>query len=187
MQSRKMNSKALFLAQSALLAAILCILSPLAIPIGPIPITLGVFAVMLTGVLLDWKRACAAVGAYLLLGLIGLPVFSGGKSGFGTIIGPTGGYLWSYLFMAVIIARMGGRPRERYASELGFALLGCAVSLVVCYLLGTLQFTLVARCDWSHALSVCVYPFIPFDMLKGAVASLLGVQIRRRLRAAGLN
>ena len=186
MQSKKVNSKVLFLAQSALLAAVLCILSPIAIPIGPIPITLCVFAVMLTGVLLDWKRACAAVAVYILLGLIGLPVFSGGKSGFGVLVGPTGGYIWSFLFMAVIIALVGGRARERYLHEAGFALIGCVASLVICYLLGTFQFTLVADCDWSYALSVCVYPFIPFDLAKGVCASLLGVQIRRRLRAAGL-
>ena len=76
-----MKSKTLFLTRAALLAAVLCILAPISIPIGPVPITLGVFAVMLAGTILNWKEAGAAVLVYLLLGVIGLPVFSSGKSG----------------------------------------------------------------------------------------------------------
>lgn len=186
MQNKGVNSKVLFLAQAALMAAVLCILSPLAIPVGPIPITLGVFAVMFTGVILDWKRACAAVAVYILLGVIGLPVFSGGKSGIGVLAGPTGGYLWSYLFMVAIVALLGGRERKSYGQELIFSVVACMLSMLMCYFLGTLQFTLVAECDWGYALSVCVYPFIPFDAAKAVCASLLGVQIRRRLRVAGL-
>ena len=180
------NLKVLFLVQSALFAAILCILSPLAIPIGPIPITLGVFAVMLTGVVLDWKRASTAVLVYILLGAIGLPVFSGGNSGPGVIAGPTGGYLWSYLPMVVIIAGLGGKPRERELHEDVRALLACLLSMVALYALGTFQFTLVADSTWAHALSVCVYPFISFDLAKSVCATLLGVRVRRRLRAANL-
>ena len=180
------NTKVLFLVQSALFAAIICILSPLAIPIGPIPITLGVFAVMLTGVVLDWKRACVAVAVYILLGMIGLPVFSGGNSGPGVIAGPTGGYLWAYIPMAAIIAAVGGKPRERELDEDKWSILACLLSMIVLYVLGTFQFTLVADSTWSHALAVCVYPFIPFDVGKAVCATLLGVRIRRRLRASGL-
>ena len=186
MQNTKNNSNVLFLVQSALFAAILCILSPLAIPIGPIPITLGVFAVMLTGVVLDWKRACVAVLVYILLGLIGLPVFSGGNSGPGVIAGPTGGYLWAYVPMAAVIALIGGRGREKEAQEDLRTFVACLLSMVVLYLLGTFQFTLVANSTWEHALSVCVYPFVLVDAAKAVCATLLGVRIRRRLRAANL-
>ena len=186
MQGVRKKTRVLFLVQSALLAAILCILSPLAIPIGPIPITLGVFAVMLTGVVLDWRRASVAVLVYLLLGLIGLPVFSGGNSGPGVIVGPTGGYLWAYLPMAALIAGVGGKPRDREFAEDMRVFAACLLSMVVLYVLGTFQFTLIAGSDWSHALAVCVYPFLALDIGKAACAALLGVRIRRRLRAAGL-
>ncbi len=186
MQHVGRNEKVLFLAQSAVFAAVICVLSPLAIPIGPVPITLGAFAVMLTGAVLDWKRAGAAVLAYILLGAIGLPVFSGGKGGFGVIAGPTGGYIWAYLPMAMIIAALGGGPRERELAEDARTFAACVLSTAVLYLLGTLQFTLVANSDWAHALTVCVYPFIPFDLGKAVCATLLGVRIRRRLRSAGL-
>lgn len=186
MQSEKRTPGTLFLVQSAIFAAVICILSPLAIPIGPIPITLGAFAVMLTGAVLDWKRAAAAVAAYILLGLVGLPVFSGGKGGFGVLVGPTGGYIWSYLPMAMLIAALGGKPRERELSEDWRTLAACLLSMVLLYFLGTLQFTLVADSDWAHALAVCVVPFLPFDLAKAICATLLGVRIRRRLRAANL-
>ena len=186
MQGTKQNTKVLFLVQSALFAAILCILSPLAIPIGPIPITLGVFAVMLTGVVLDWKRASVAVLVYILLGVIGLPVFSGGNSGPGVIAGPTGGYLWAYVPMAAIIAALGGGARERELQEDARAIVACLLSMIVLYILGTFQFTLVADSTWGHALAVCVYPFVLLDAAKAICATLLGVRVRRRLRAANL-
>ena len=186
MQGTGQNTKVLFLVQSALFAAILCILSPLAIPIGPIPITLGVLAVMLTGVVLDWKRACVAVLVYILLGVIGLPVFSGGNSGPGVIAGPTGGYLWAYVPMAAVIAVVGGKPRERELREDLWSVIACLLSMFVLYLLGTFQFTLVADSTWSHALAVCVYPFVLLDTCKAICATLLGVRIRRRLRMANL-
>lgn len=186
MQTMKERSKAMFLAQSAVFAAILCVMSPLAVPIGPIPITLGVFAVMLTGAVLDWKRAGAAVLTYLLLGCVGLPVFSGGKGGFAVLAGPTGGYLWSYLPMAMMIAALGAKPRERAWMEALSTFAACEASMLLLYLLGTFQFTLVANSDWGHALTVCVYPFIPFDLGKAVAASLLGTKLRRQLRAAGL-
>ena len=186
MQTERKNSKGLFLAQSALFTAVLCILSPLAVPIGPVPITLALFAVMLAGVVLDWKRASAAVLVYIRLGLIGLPVFSGGKSGFGVLAGPTGGYIWSYLPMAIIIAALGNGAREREFAEDWRAFAACMLSLAVCYLLGTFQFTLTTQSDWPSALTVCVYPFILFDVGKAACAALLGVRVRRSLRAAGL-
>lgn len=174
------------IAQSALLAAVMCILAPIALPIGPIPITLGTFAVMLSGVILDGRQSGAALLIYLCLGAIGLPVYSGGGSGVGVLAGPTGGYLWSFLPMAVLISLLSGRARAKASAEIAASMGACVAGTLLCYLVGTWQFTQVAGMDWTHALSVCVYPFIPFDLGKALAASVLGVQVRRRLRAAGL-
>lgn len=157
----------------ALFAALICVLSPFSIQIGPVPITMSLFAVMLCGVALDWRGAGLAVLVYLLIGLVGLPVFSGGKGGAAVIVGPTGGYIWAYLPMAVLIgvfARKGGWVR---------AAVVCALSLLLCYGLGTLQFCLVANYSFGAALAVCVWPFVPFDIAKGVCAALLGTRIRR--------
>lgn len=181
-----MRTKTLFLCRSALLAAVICILAPISIPVGPVPITLGIFAVMLAGAILNWKEAGAAVLVYLLLGVIGLPVFSSGKSGPAVLVGPTGGYLWTYLPMAVLIALFCAKDRDSRLKETLSALIGCLVALVICYFFGTIQFMHVASYDLNSALAACVYPFIAVDLAKVVVASVLGIQIRSRLRTAGL-
>ena len=171
----------------AIFAAILCICSPLAIPVGPIPITLSVFAVLLCGVVLELKLSLISVAVYLLLGLF-LPVFSRGMTGLAAFPGPTGGYIWSYPLMIVTLwlvqgamLRLAG-PRPARVVEYLSAFLGCAAALPVCYLCGTAQFTLVAHTTVRHALSVCVLPFLVPDLIKAAAAALLGVTLREILR-----
>lgn len=175
-----MNSRLHALTQSAMFAALLCILSPLAIPVGPIPVTMGTFAVLLTGVVLPWRRACAAVMVYTLIGLLGLPVFSGGGSGFGVLIGPTGGYLWCYLPMTALVSASGRRG--------GWASAGLAslTAMLICYAAGTLQFVGLTGCGFVEALALCIWPFIPFDAAKIICAAMLGTRIRRRLQAMEL-
>lgn len=168
--------------QSALFAALLSILSPLAIPIGTIPVTLAVFAVLLTGVVLPWKRAAGAVLVYLLMGLIGLPVFSGGKAGAGVLLGATGGYLWSYLPMTALTSIMS----QRGEAGAGRAFMASMLALLLCYATGTMQFAWLTGCSWGQALSVCVAPFAAFDLLKAAAAVWLGGRLRRSLKAAGM-
>ena len=126
-----MKSKTLFLTRAALLAAVMCILAPISIPIGPVPITLGVFAVMLAGTILNWKEAGTAVLVYLLLGVIGLPVFSSGKSGPAVLVGPTGGYLWTFLIMAIIIALFSEKDRGNRVLETVLAAAGCLIALLL--------------------------------------------------------
>ena len=87
----------------AVFAAILCLLSPIALPLGgPVPFALQIFGVMLCAVTLDWATGQISVLVYLLLGLF-LPIFSGGNTGLSASPGPTGGYIWSYLLMVPVI------------------------------------------------------------------------------------
>ena len=90
------------MAVTALMTAVTCILAPLSIPIGPVPISLTNFAIYLALYLLDWKKGTVSYIIYLLLGLVGLPVFSGFTSGPGKLFGPTGGYLIGFIPMAII-------------------------------------------------------------------------------------
>ena len=168
-----------FLTHAALFAALICMLSPLAIPVGTVPVTLASFALLLTGLLLDWRRAGAAVGLYLLLGIVGLPVFSGGQAGFGVLLGPTGGYLWSYLPMVLLVSRYRGKKMPQ-------ALMACGGAMLMCYACGTWQFVHVSGSEIGAALTACVLPFIPFDVLKLLAACALGMKLRARLQAAGL-
>jgi biotin transport system substrate-specific component len=167
---------------AAIFAAFLCLCSPLAIPLsGPIPFALQIFAVMLCAVTLDWAAAQLSVLVYLGLGLF-LPIFSGGNTGLSAIPGPTGGYIWSYLLMVPVITLFRRIPVKNRRLEILLAFGGCLAGMALCYLCGTAQFSLVTNSDFAHSLSVCVVPFVGFDLIKAAVAALLGVTLSSGLR-----
>ncbi len=184
-KSTSNKSKTYFLAECALMAAILCVFSPITIPIGPIPITLGTFAVMLTGIILGWKKGFVSVLVFLLIGLCGIPVFSSGRGGFPAIVGPTGGYIWSYLLMVPIIGLITARLKDNGFPSCLITIGACIIGMAVCYALGTLQFMNIAKYDLNKALAVCVVPFIPFDFLKVVIASMLGLNVKLKLKKAG--
>ena len=171
----KSHARLVRLVLCALFAAVLCICSSLSIPIGPIPFSMGIFAVMLCSVVLDWKSALTSVFVYLVLGLF-LPIFSGGKTGVAAI---------PYLLMVPIIAWIGGMGRKPIGEVIA-SVLGCVAAILVCYLCGTVQYSLFAGVGLKKALAVCVIPFAPYDLLKAILASLLGVTLRRILNRMGL-
>ena len=87
----------------ALFAALTAILSQIAIPIGPVPINLATFSVFFAGALLGAKAGALSQLVYLLLGIVGLPVFSMFRGGPGVLLGPTGGYLAGYVLAAFLV------------------------------------------------------------------------------------
>ena len=87
---------------TALMTAVTCILAPLSIPIGPVPISLTNLAIYISLYLLGWKRGTISYLIYLLIGLVGIPVFSGFTGGPAKLAGPTGGYIIGFIVMAVI-------------------------------------------------------------------------------------
>ena len=146
------------MAVTAVMAAVLCVLGPLTVPIGAIPISLANFVICLTAWLLGPKFGTLSVVIYLAIGLIGVPVFSGYGAGLAKVAGPTGGYLVGYL------------------------VLGDAA----CYVLGTAWFVFQMQCDLGYALTVCVYPFIVLDLAKIVVSCIVGALLRKRLVQAGV-
>lgn len=160
----------------ALMAAALCVLSPWAIPVGPVPITLATLGVYLAAGTLGPKGGTAAVGLYLALGAVGVPVFAGFAGGLQQLVGLTGGYLWGYLPCA-LLAGLLARRAGRFALPLAF-LVGTAAM----YLLGTAWYMVQTDGTLSGALLTCVLPFLPADGVKIAVASLLAPALRRHIR-----
>lgn len=161
---------------TALAAALAAVVSPWSIAIGPISLTLGVFAAFFAGALLTPGWAFAAQLVYLALGCLGLPVFSGFVSGPQALLGPTGGYLLAFPLMALILSlfcRLSGSWPVRLA--------GIAVSLVVCYALGTAWFMHLSGNALKTSLAWCVLPFIIPDFCKGVAALALVHQLERRL------
>ena len=142
---------------TALMAAVMCVLGPLTVPIGAVPISLANFVICLTAWLLGPKFGTLSVAVYLLIGLVGVPVFSG---------------------YGLFIEKSKGQP---VVSGIGLVLGDAA-----CYVLGTAWFVFQMQCELSYALSVCVYPFIALDLAKIVVSCIVGALLRKRLEQAGV-
>ncbi len=165
----------------AVFAAIMCVFCVMTIPIGPVPISMATFSVMLTAVILGPKKGTISVIVYILLGAVGLPVFSGFKSGFQVLLGPTGGYLWSYALMTLFIGTLTGKQAKTKIITIIKIFIINLIGMIICYTAGTIQFMAVQQTNLAKALALCVTPFIPFDIIKAAVASYLGYIIRLAL------
>ncbi|MCC2826614.1 biotin transporter BioY [Laedolimicola ammoniilytica] len=173
---------------TAVMAAVICVLGPIsmAIPISPVPISLASMAVYLAVTVLGMKLGTLSCLIYLLLGLVGLPVFSGGSAGAAKLFGPTGGYLVGYLFLALIAGAFVGRYTENKWKSIAFAALGMVLGTMVLYALGTAWLAYSAGMDFQAALWAGVIPFIPGDLVKMVIAVLLGSAVRGRLLRAGI-
>ena len=170
------------MAVTALMAAVMCVLGPLTVPIGAVPISLANFVICLTAWLLSPKFSTLSVAVYLCIGLIGVPVFSGYGAGLAKLAGPTGGYLVGYLLLALI----GGLFIEKSNGNPVVSGIGLVLGDAACYVLGTAWFVFQMQCELGYALSVCVYPFIALDLAKIVVSCVVGALLRKRLVQAGV-
>ena len=172
------------LALIAMGAALIAVCSWLSVP-AAIPFTLQTFAVCLVTAVFGLRMGLWTVAVYLLLGAVGAPVFSGFKGGIGALLGVTGGYLVSYLFMGLVVIlaeKWFGR------SNLVFLIAG-VIALAVCYAFGTAWFVVAyARTagpiSWAAALGKCVLPFVIPDLIKLALAALLRARVGKYLPQA---
>lgn len=170
------------MAVTALMAAVMCVLGPLTVPIGAVPISLANFVICLTAWLLGPKFGTLSVAVYLCIGLIGVPVFSGYGAGLAKLAGPTGGYLVGYLLLELI----GGLFIEKSNGNPVVSGIGLVLGDAACYVLGTAWFVFQMQCELGYALSVCVYPFIALDLAKIVVSCVVGALLRKRLVQAGV-
>ncbi|MDE6840125.1 MAG: biotin transporter BioY [Oscillospiraceae bacterium] len=178
----------------AVMAALMCVLAPVSIPIGPISITGGTLAIYLTAYLLGGKWGALTTLVYLLVGFVGLPVFSNYMGGAERLAGPTGGYLVGYLPMVLLAGgviqwsahRFDEKGQTGAVMALAVQLLGMVAATAVLYAFGTAWYCVQAGVDLQKALAACVIPFIPWDLIKMALALTVGVPLRRRLERAGL-
>ena len=166
---------------TALMAALMCILGPVTIPIGAVPISLMVLVMLLSVYLLGWKLGTLSMLLYLAIGAVGLPVFSGYQGGLAKLAGPTGGYILGYVPMAII----AGLFIEKSGAKIVWSVLGMVLAVAVLYAFGTAWFVLQMQCTVGYALTICVLPFLAFDAAKIAVALVVGGLLRRRLTQAG--
>lgn len=178
---KRERNKVLDLTRAALMTALFCVLAPhtIMLPVSPVGITLGTFLVYLTGFLLGPRLGSISVFLYLLLGMVGLPVFSGYRCGAAVLFGPTGGYLIGYLFCVWVIGFLSGRGHGGKWLIVRFVL-AAVLGTAVLYLFGTVWFLLVYTkgITLSDALAKCVLPFLPLDSVKIVVSAVLAAALQ---------
>jgi len=153
--------------------------SLITIPMQPVSITLQTLFTGLAGVLLGGYAGALSQVVYILLGVIGLPIFSGGKAGLGTLMGPTGGYLIGFIVAAYVIGKMVEAKKEPGLAWLGLSLV---IGNLVIYTLGVAQLSLVAHLSIPKALLAGVVPFLVGDVLKLVAAALIGLKLRNQVK-----
>ena len=165
------------------MTAVICILAPWSIPItGLVPISLGTLAIYFVLYVLGMKLGTLSVLIYILLGAVGIPVFTGFSGGLGKLMGPTGGYIVGYIFLALIC----GFFIDHFSDNLILQVVGFVLGTTVLYLFGTLWMMYLTERSFLEALGLCVTPFIPGDIAKLIVAIAIAFPLKKRLKKAGL-
>ena len=163
------------LVYAALFGALTAVGAYIAIPMPPVPITMQTFFVSLAGALLGGVLGAMSQVVYLLMGVIGLPVFAGGKAGFGVLLGPTGGYLFGFILGAYVTGRLTAMRKEAGLWWLMGAMLA---GYVFIYVPGLLQLMAVANLDLGRAVAVGLVPTIPGGVVKIVLAALVVKKVR---------
>lgn len=161
----------------ALMVAMNCVSAYIIIPLpfSLSPLALQTMIVNLTGYVLNAKQAFMTMLVYLLVGLAGVPVFTGGSAGPGKLFGPTGGYIIGFLVTAIFLAYFKG---EKYNFK-RYALLGCVIGIPLIYVFGVVQLKLITGMGWDKAIMTGALPFIPLDIVKCLAAAVIAGPINR--------
>lgn len=165
---------------TALMTAVICVIAPysIPIPISETPITLATFAVYITALVLGWKLASLSVIIYILIGIVGVPVFSSFGSGLQKVVGPTGGYLMGYIAAAFI----AGWFADRFEKKPVLHVIGLALGTIAIYTLGTIWMKYSLNLSFKGALTAGVLPYIPLDIIKIIAAMAIGYPIKIQVK-----
>lgn len=160
-------------------AALTAVLAYLKIPLPftPVPVTGQTLGVMLAGLVLGSKLGFTSQVIYLLLGIVGLPVFSGGNAGIGVLTSHTGGYLWSFPIAAYLIGVLVEGRKDADIRWFFFATI--VGSIFVVYFFGLVQFSIVLKRSLGESFMLAAAPFLPGDILKALLATVVGSKLRR--------
>ena len=170
------------MAAAALVTAFMAATGWIALPIGPVPVTLQVFGVVLAALLLSWEWAAVALAVYLVMGAAGIPVFSLGTAGLGVVMGPTGGYIVGFVLAAPTGAYLRQMLERRGVKQLVADAAAAAAVILVVYLIGWLQLSAVTGMGLPKAFVVGVIPFVVPDAAKAVAA----IAVAASVRAAGV-
>lgn len=159
----------------ALMTAVTCVLGPLSIPLpfSPVPISLTNFAIFLAIFILGMKNGTISFIIYLLLGAVGVPVFSSFRGGLQVLAGPTGGYLIGFIFLALIM----GFALDHFDRKLVPTIIGMIIGMVVCYAFGTVWLAKLLSLSFKEGLMMGVIPYLPGDAAKIIIAAIVGPKL----------
>ena len=159
----------------ALMTAVTCVLGPLSIPLpfSPVPISLTNFAIFLAIFILGMKNGTISFIIYLLLGAVGVPVFSSFRGGFQVLAGPTGGYLIGFIFLALIM----GFALDHFDRKLVPTIIGMIIGMAVCYAFGTVWLAKLLSLSFKEGLMMGVIPDLPGDAAKIIIAAIVGPKL----------
>ncbi|MCL1945195.1 MAG: biotin transporter BioY [Firmicutes bacterium] len=179
--TKQVNTKMLI--RTAIMVSLLFVTTQILIPIPttPIPINLALITVLLSGCILGPLWGTTSIVVYILLGLIGLPIYSNFGSGIGHLLGATGGFLFAYI-PAALIASLGSNQIRNNKNitpiDIILLVLILILSLIVTYAIGTIFFVYITNTSISTALSLTVFPFLLGDLFKLALTSLLAFRLK---------
>lgn len=156
----------------SLFTALLCVIAPLSISIGQVPISLATLMVMLTSFVLGKRDSVIVVLIYILLAAIGIPVLAGYKSGISSLLGMTGGYIFGYIPLAYLSSFFGVNT---YLKKV----IGMLIGTFVLYFVGTVWFIIFTKMALWPALLACVFPFLLGDAIKILIVTLFEERIRK--------
>ena len=171
------KSKAYPIVLVGVFVAIISICAWISIPMVPIPITLQILGVFITASILGAKLGTVSIIIYILLGAVGLPVFSNFTGGFGILLSPTGGFIIGFIFTALTIGIITSFKNSILTNTLAMLL-----GLLLCYLFGTVWYCIYANVDFITAVLICIVPFLIGDAVKIATASILVTKLKKHIK-----
>lgn len=162
---------------TGIFSAVICVMAPFSVTLSSlVPLSLATFAIYLTAGMLDVVNSVSAVAVYIMLGAVGLPVFSSFTGGIQKLFGVTGGYIIGYIPLALIVSLLLKFNRKKWMYPLSMVL-----GTAVLYLVGTVWFIFQTKATLASAAMSCIVPFLPGDAVKIAAASAISVKARKRI------
>ena len=173
----KTNTKKMIL--YALFAALTAVFSQIAVPLPftPVPVNLATLSVLLAGGILGAKGGAVSQTVYVLIGAVGVPVFSNLTGGFAKLAGPTGGYIAGYIAAAWLVGFLTSKRKKNLPN----LILSMAAGILLCYMLGTAWFMILTKNTLLQSLTLCVIPFLIGDALKIAAAGFFVWKLKDKI------
>ena len=171
------KSKAYPIVLVGVFVAIISICAWISIPMVPIPITLQILGVFITASILGAKLGTVSIIIYILLGAVGLPVFSNFTGGFGILLSPTGGFIIGFIFTALTIGIITSFKNSILTNTLAMIL-----GLLLCYIFGTVWYCIYAGVDFITAVLFCVVPFLIGDSVKICISAILVTKLKKHIK-----